>query len=138
MSSSNLSFDHKIKQLQQFIQQSATDQSNSLGQELLSSKLSTEQKTQVLYLQAVSLRLQKEHDKALASLDSLSSIAPSHARMHQEKAYNFRALDDSKNAATHFYLATKYNPALLSAWQALLPIYQQQGQSEASKLCKPK
>lgn len=36
----------------------------------------------------------------------------------------------------HFYQASQINPALLSAWQALLPIYEKQQQKEAAALCR--
>lgn len=136
MSTSNTSAKEDVKKLQLLIQNSDFTKATSLSAELLKGNLNSEQKVQIYYLQAVSLRLQKDYGTALNTLQKIEHMAPSHARMNQEKGYNYRSLSQHKSAASHFYLATKNNPALLSAWQALLPIYKQQEQAEASRLCQ--
>lgn len=101
-------------------------------------KQDIDQASQVMcwYLLAVSYRLQQAHHKAINALHSLLAIQTQHSRAFQELGYNYRALDDGKRASLHFYKATKINPALLSSWQALLPIYKQANQTEAVKLCE--
>jgi len=92
------------------------------------------QKSSLLYSKSVCLRLLHEHNSAISCLDELIKINPEAARYHQEQAYNHRANGDLKRAAIGFYKATRLNPALLSAWQALLPIYHQQGQVDAERI----
>jgi len=88
------------------------------------------------YLIAVSARLQKRNQQAVDALNSLLALNSQHARAQQELGYNYRALGEGKLASVHFYKATKLNPALLSAWQALLPIYKDANQHEAYALCR--
>lgn len=95
-----------------------------------------ERQAGILYLLAVCLRLQKKHTDAIEYLNKLLTIQNQHGRAHQELAYNYQATQNEKQAAIHFYQATQINPALLSAWQALLPIYQKQKQDEAAAVCK--
>lgn len=102
---------------------------------LANQQLSANELSQILYLQAVAYRFNQQHKEALSKLAELETKDPSNARMHQEKGYNFRLLGDIKGAAKSFYQATQVNPALLSAWQALRPIYQAQNQTKALSLC---
>ena len=91
---------------------------------------------EILYLLAVCLRLQKKHNDAIEYLNKILAIQNQHGRAHQELAYNYQAANNEKQAAFHFYQATQINPALVSAWQGLLPIYKKQNQSEAATICK--
>jgi tetratricopeptide (TPR) repeat protein len=125
-----------LNTIQQSIQQGNFAQAALDAKSLLASATDAETQTMCWYLLAVSYRLQQAHEDAINALHSLLAIHPQHARGFQELGYNYRALGQGKQASIHFYKATKANPALLSAWQALLPIYKQAGQSEAIALCQ--
>ncbi len=129
-------FEATCRNIQGLIQQGNLVNACQEAESLAKQDLSSEQSVQILYLLAVSYRLRKSFEEAIQTLVKIKQLKPTHARMYQELAYNYKALGDEKNAAKHFYLATKHNPALLSSWQALLPIYQQQQQAEASRLCQ--
>jgi tetratricopeptide (TPR) repeat protein len=126
----------QLKNIQNLIQQGAFAQAEKDISALLSTQLSQADQVACWYLLAVGHRLQQQHEQAITALTSLLAITPAHARAHQELGYNYRALQQGKQASIHFYKATTLNPALLSAWQALLPIYQQAKQDEATKLCE--
>jgi len=125
----------QIQELKNHIQKGQLARCEISLDKLLQESLSTDQLCQIYYLQALLYRLQKRHNDALSTLQKLKEITPSPSRMHQEMGYNYRAMGNIKQAANEFYAATKANPALLSSWQALLPIYQAQKQSEAISLC---
>jgi tetratricopeptide (TPR) repeat protein len=126
----------KLKAIQTFVQQGVFSKVEAEVNALLALDIDTDSRTMAHYLLAVSLRLQQAHTKAIETLHQLLVINAEHARAHQELAYNYRAMGEQQQASVHFYKATKLNPALLSAWQALLPVYQENGQSEALRLCQ--
>lgn len=126
-----------LKHIQQLIGQSdftgAQQGANTL---LEQSNLGAESKAMCWYLLGVSYRLQKRNQAAIDAITCLLKLNPQHARAQQELGYNYRDLGRSKQASIHFYKASKLNPALLSAWQALLPIYKDANQKEAYALCQ--
>ena len=126
----------KLKAIQNLIQQGQFSGVESEVNALLANDIDSDSSTMAFYLLAVSFRLQQAHEKALQTLQKLLTINNQHARAHQELAYNYRAMGQQQQASAHFYRATKLNPALLSAWQALLPVYQEKGQTEAYRLCQ--
>ncbi|MFT6270172.1 MAG: tetratricopeptide (TPR) repeat protein [Alphaproteobacteria bacterium] len=136
MSEQSISSAQALSSIQQCIQQGNFAKAELDAKSLLATHVNEETQTMCWYLLAVGYRLQQTHEDAISALKSLLAIHSNHARAFQELAYNYRALDQGKQASIHFYKATKANPALLSAWQALLPIYQQANQSEAIKLCQ--
>ncbi len=109
---------------------------SELDEALVGNELTSSEISQSLYLQAVAYRFSRQAQEALVKLELLEKAEPTNARMHQEKGYNFRILGNLKEAAKSFYQATQLNPALLSAWQALLPIYKAQNQQKALTLCE--
>ncbi|MFT4654764.1 MAG: tetratricopeptide (TPR) repeat protein [Patiriisocius sp.] len=136
MSEQSISSAQALSSIQQCIQQGHFDKAQLDAKRLLAAQIDEETKTMCWYLLAVGYRLQKSHKIAISALHSLLAINSNHARAFQELGYNHRALGQGKQASIHFYKATKANPALLSAWQALLPIYEQANQLEAIKLCQ--
>lgn len=95
------------------------------------STLSLGELKEVLYLKAVTQRLLAQTDKALVTLNELIHQVPDYGRAYQEKGYCLKVQGNSKDAAEAFYRATQYNPALMTSWQQLVPIYQQQHQEAA-------
>ena len=135
MSAQTLSSSNQLKRIQQLLKQSKFADAEQSAVALLNTKIDVQAQTQCWYLLAVCRRLQGRHESAIEAAQQLLQISPEHARAHQELGYNYRTLQKGKLASIHFYKATKLNPALLSAWQALLPIYQQADQQEALVLC---
>ena len=136
--SANSSKNHvaSLNEIQALIQQSDFQKAQSEAQNALRFLDQALQKVEYYYLLAVCFRMQTRFSDALAALNELILLAPEHARAYQEKGYNYRSLNKLLDASVNFYKATQINPALLSAWQALLPIYTQQKQEEAEALCK--
>ena len=136
----NMSAQRSSSQALKHIQQLIT-QSDFLGAQqsayalLEQDHIDLETKVMCWYLLAVSARLQKRNQQAIDALFCLIELDPQHARAQQELGYNYQALEQGKQASIHFYKATKLNPALLSSWQALLPIYKSANQREAFALC---
>ena len=129
-----------LKNLQILLQQGkfaeVEQAANALIENAQSAHQDSEAMVQIIYLLAVSYRLQQKHKQAIETLATLLALQSKHARAHQELAYNHRALQNTKLASVHFYKATQLNPALLSAWQALLPIYEQAKQHDALVICQ--
>jgi tetratricopeptide (TPR) repeat protein len=125
-----------LQSIQQLIGQGDFAKAQQEVKNILAQPIDNNSQVMCWYLLAVSYRLQQAHSSAIEALQSLLAINPQHARAYQELGYNYRALKQGKQASIHFYKASKLNPALLSAWQALLPIYQQNNQVEAVKLCE--
>ncbi|GFD69761.1 tetratricopeptide repeat-containing sulfotransferase family protein [Alteromonas sp. KUL106] len=90
---------------------------------------------EVLYLKAVAYRLLADVNSAIETLNELISYFPDYARAFQELGYCYLA-SDRKRAAHSFYQATRFNPALLTAWLQLEKMYKADNQSQALALCQ--
>ena len=90
---------------------------------------------EVLYLKAVAYRLLGNVNSAIDTLNELIVYFPNYARAFQELGYCYLA-SDQKKAAHSFYQATRFNPALLTAWLQLEKVYKADGQSQALALCQ--
>ncbi|TKB04346.1 tetratricopeptide repeat protein [Alteromonas portus] len=90
---------------------------------------------EVLYLKAVAYRLMGNVNSAIDTLNELIVYFPNYARAFQELGYCYLA-SDQKKAAHSFYQATRFNPALLTAWLQLEKVYKADGQSQALALCQ--
>ncbi|KXJ60683.1 MAG: hypothetical protein AXW14_11595 [Alteromonas sp. Nap_26] len=99
------------------------------------SPLEAQIKKEVLYVMAVAYRLMAKPDSAIEILNSLITQFPDYARGYQELGYCYLQRDRAK-AAHGFYQATRFNPALLSAWRQLEAIYKQEDQQQALTLCQ--
>ena len=90
---------------------------------------------EVLYLKAVAYRLLADVNSAIETLNELITYFPNYARAFQELGYCYLASDPNK-AAHSFYQATRFNPALLTAWLQLEKVYKADEQSQALALCQ--
>lgn len=135
MSAKKISTAQALRDIQQSLGQGYFVKAEADARRLIASQESQETHVKAWYLLAVGHRLQKDYETAITALNQLLALQANHARAFQELGYNYRALNKIKQASIYFYKATKANPALLSAWQALLPIYQQAQQHNAVKLC---
>ncbi len=117
-------FQHQVRAIKQALQRGQLSPAKSYIQDLLSVSLSEQQEAEVLYLAAVTYRLSNQHSDAFKAIDILLSLRPDYGRGYQELAYCHEAVGDQQNAASAFFKATHFNPALISSWKKLLVIYQ--------------
>ena len=92
-----------------------------------------QEKNEVLYLLAVSQRTKGLINEANETVKTLIAADPNHARAHQENGYLSLSEGNKSNAATAFAKATRLNPALLSSWQKLAPLYHDLNHIEGQK-----
>lgn len=90
---------------------------------------------ELLYLKAVAFRLMRNLGAAIDVLNELVQLFPDYARAYQELGYCFLPSDKQK-AAHSFYQATRFNPALLTAWLQLEKVYKEDNQMQALTLCQ--
>ncbi|WP_088330351.1 sulfotransferase [Lacimicrobium sp. SS2-24] len=131
-----LSTGDTLRQIQQRIQQGSFDEAETQINELLVSEQPPAITQELYYLLAVSQRFRGALDAAAVTLNTLLKLNPSHARAFQERGYVYQAQGNGLAAAKGFYQATQLNPALLSSWKMLLPIYQQADQQQAQAVAE--
>ena len=117
----------KIDDIKRALQSGDTDNAISLSQQALDQTLNNQdnkqQKVELLYLLAVAQRTKGLISDATATVRTLITTDPNHARAHQENGYLYLSRGDKPSAAGAFARATRLNPALLSSWQKLAPLY---------------
>ena len=87
---------------------------------------------EALYLMAVAQRYGRSHDRALAVLDHLKRLSPSHARAHQEEGHVHRDLGNPEMAYRCYERALKLNPALVASLKNQQKILEAQKQHRAA------
>ncbi|MFT7412898.1 MAG: tetratricopeptide (TPR) repeat protein [Paraglaciecola sp.] len=123
----------KIDEIKRALQAGDTDKAISLSKQALDNQENTQEKDEVLYILAVAQRTKGLIGEATETLKTLIATDPSHARAHQENGYLSLSTGNKPSAATAFARATRLNPALLSSWQKLAPLYGELNHSEAQK-----
>jgi tetratricopeptide (TPR) repeat protein len=127
----------KIDDIKRALQSGETNNAISLSQQALEQTLNdqdtAQDKVEVLYLLAVAQRTKGLVNDALATVNSLIATDPNHARAHQENGYLYLSTGNKPSAATAFARATRLNPALLSSWQKLVPLYRELNHNEGQK-----
>lgn len=73
----------------------------------------------VLYLQALNLRLAQRIPEAFAVLETLERLHPRCSRLYQERGQCYVAMRDAKKAIEAFIQGVKLNPALPASWEML-------------------
>ncbi|NVK57841.1 MAG: sulfotransferase [Alteromonadaceae bacterium] len=127
-------FQQQINSIKRAVQGSQLSQATALVAQLKAQSLVAGQRVEVLYLAAVIARLSGNHQAAIAELNELLGLRPDHGRAYQELAYNYQASGKAQEAASAFFRATHYNPALVASWKQLLAIYQQHNDTAAQQL----
>ncbi|MDC8830827.1 tetratricopeptide repeat-containing sulfotransferase family protein [Alteromonas gilva] len=127
-------FQQQINAIKRAVQGSQLSQATAMVEQLKARSLVAAQRVEVLYLAAVINRLSGSHAAAISELNELLALRPDHGRAFQELAYNHQATGDAQQAASAFYRATHYNPALLASWKQLLAIYRQHNDAAAEQL----
>jgi len=127
-------FQHQVRAIKQALQRGQLSTAKSYIQDLLPLSLNDQQEAEVLYLAAVTYRLSNQHSDAFKAIDTLLSLRPDYGRGYQELAYCHEAVGDQQNAASAFFKATHFNPALISSWKKLLLIYQNHRDATAEQM----
>ena len=129
-------FPQQLQAIKRALQSSQLPQAVSVIKALKAQSLTTAQQVELRYLSAVTNRLSGQYELAVEDLSQLLALRPDHGRAYQELGYNHQALHHTKDAASAFYKATHYNPALLTSWKQLLVIYQQHNDTDAQRLAQ--
>jgi tetratricopeptide (TPR) repeat protein len=85
-----------------------------------------------LYILAVSARLQKKFDEALAHNRALIASNPSNGRAHQEMGHCLRDMGNSKASLAAYQEAVSRNNALAGSWQMLERLHDAAGHAAAA------
>lgn len=129
----------KIDELKRALQSGDIDNAISLSKQALDNQenalektqQNTQEKNEILYILAVAQRTKGLISEATETVKILISTDPNNARAHQENGYLSLSTDNKSSAATAFAKATRLNPALLSSWQKLAPLYGELNHGEA-------
>ena len=109
----------------------------SLAEERLSDVITIDSEHQEgLYMLAVCQRYQQRYPAALATLGTLTLLAPEHGRAHQEVGHTHRAMGNSASALTAYARATQINPALEASFSAQIEILNATGRSHTTARLK--
>ena len=131
----------KIDEIKRALQAGDSDKAISLSKQALdnlensleNTQKKPQEKGEVLYILAVAQRTKGLIDEATETVKTLIATDPNHARAHQENGYLALSTGNKPSAATAFARATRLNPALLSSWQKLVPLYSELNHDEAQK-----
>jgi len=129
----------KIDDIKRALQSGDTDNAISLAKQVLdnlensleNAQQNTQEKVETLYILAVAQRTKGLIGEAAETVKTLIAIDPNQARAHQENGYLYLSAGNKHSAATAFARATRLNPALLSSWQRLAPLYSELNHVEA-------
>ena len=116
-------FQQQVRAVKQALQRGQFSIAMESMQTLFSASLSDQQKAETHYLTAVIQRLSKQYNEAFKHIDALLGLKPDYGRGYQELAYCHEATGNHQAAATAFFKATHFTPALISSWKTLLTIY---------------
>ena len=129
----------KIDDIKRALQSGDTDKAILVSQQALinleNSLENTQEKLEILYILAVAQRTKGLIGEATETVKILIATDPNYARAHQENGYLSltHSTGNKPIAATAFARATRLNPALLSSWQKLAPLYSELNHDEGQK-----
>jgi tetratricopeptide (TPR) repeat protein len=123
----------KIDDIKRALQSGETDNAISLSLLALENQDDSQEKVEVLYILAVAQRTKGLIGEATETLKTLIAADPNHARAHQENGYLSLSTGNKPSAATAFARASRLNPALLSSWQKLAPLYAELNHTQGQK-----
>jgi tetratricopeptide (TPR) repeat protein len=89
-----------------------------------------------IYTLAVTRRMQRQYDQALALVDSLIRLDPANGRAHQERGHCLRDMGNSAGALAAYQTAVIHNAALHGSWAMLATINAAAGRSEAAEFAQ--
>ena len=111
-------------------QQALNEQENNQD----NTQKNNQEKNEVLYILAVAQRTKGLISEATKTVKTLIAADPNYARAHQENGYLLMNIGNKPSAVTAFARATRLNPALLSSWQKLAPLYHDLNHIEGQKI----
>lgn len=112
-----------LKSIQQLIKNAQFIDAIKQTKILLKNNKNKLEQIELWYLQAVAQRYNKAYNDALESINELLKLKKEHSRGNQEQGHIYLSLDQKKLAQQSFERAVKFNPSLVSSWQALILIY---------------
>lgn len=113
-----------IKDIQSLLQSGQFNQALPIIDLLLAeNKLVDEEKYELLYLKAVTLRYLKHYELAFETQDKLQQWLPNNGRAYQEQAYCHLSLNNTEKALVSFHKAVEFNPALIASWQKIAELF---------------
>ncbi|GLX84563.1 hypothetical protein tloyanaT_08150 [Thalassotalea loyana] len=83
----------------------------------------TEEKAELIYIQAVALRYQGKLIQAQEALKHFLSENSNYARGYQELGYCELAAEKTEKALVAFHKAVELNPALIASWQKIAELF---------------
>jgi tetratricopeptide (TPR) repeat protein len=123
----------KIDDIKRALQSGDINHAISLSQQALNTQENIQEKNEVLYMLAVAQRTKGSIGEATKTVETLIAADPNHTRAHQESGYLLLTIGNKPRAAKAFARATRLNPALLSSWQKLAPLYHDLNHLEGQK-----
>ncbi|NVK25491.1 MAG: sulfotransferase [Gammaproteobacteria bacterium] len=119
----SVEFSRSLNAIKKQLQMGHHDQVNQSIAELRTTPdLSDEQKIELLYLNSVALRYQKQYKQAYECHTQLIQLKNSYARVYQEQGYCLLAESHTDKALEAFHKAVELNPALLASWQKIVEL----------------
>jgi tetratricopeptide (TPR) repeat protein len=128
----------KIDDIKRALQSGDINHAISLSQQALNTQENIQEKNEVLYILAVAQRTKGLIGEATKTVETLIAADPNHTRAHQENGYLLLNIGNKPRAAKAFARATRLNPALLSSWQKLAPLYHDLNHLEGQKFATQK
>lgn len=127
-------FQQHIQSIKAALQRSQLPEAEKQLAPLLKQELNASQAVEVGYMAAVISRLSGQYDHAIEYVNEILKRRPDHGRAYQELAYSYQKLNKPQKAASAFFNATQFNPALLSSWKQLIGIYEQHSDDTALQM----
>ena len=125
-----------LSALKQSLMQSNHQHVIAQSKQFLDAKPSEDATREAMYVMAVAYRLSGNIKNAITTLSQLVGLFPDYGRGFQELGYCYVRDNAHSEAANAFYQATRFNPALLAAWQQLEAIYKRDNQPQALLLAQ--
>jgi len=113
-----------LKDIQSLLQSGQFNQALPIIDQLFADhSLADEEKHELLYLKAVTLRYLKQYDLAFDTHNKIHQVLPNNGRAYQEQAYCHLALNNTEQALVSFHKAVEFNPALIASWQKIVELF---------------
>jgi len=114
----------KLNEIKAILQKGQFDSALPLISNLLEqTDLTADDRCELIYLKAVTLRYLNKLSLALDAQNELLERQPENGRAYQEKGYCQLAQNDIESALVSFHKAVEFNPALIGSWQKIVELF---------------
>ena len=127
---SSADFDRSINAVKQLLDQKRFGEADATISELVQLRPAH---AEAQYVRAVVKRLCNQPDEAFHALDKLHEISPQHSRGFQERGFLWMAARDLRFSIGAFEKAVELDPALVTSWQALIRLYDMDGNKAGAR-----